>query len=231
MTSAVFAHEIGRPLELLDTNLASLLKMIPKERRGDAERRVGRIERSSARLNSFVSIPLKLLAKGKRRSGRIDVNECVENLMELLAPILEHFNVVPKVEPGAGKVAVNGSEALIEGILLNLITNSINAFQRRASDTTERLIKVATAYDGDVLIMVEDNAGGIKDLDVTEIFLPGVTSTAEGTGFGLTIVRDSVSDLGGRIDVDPLTAFGGALFTVKLPPMRVLLGYSRRSAR
>jgi C4-dicarboxylate-specific signal transduction histidine kinase len=113
---------------------------------------------------------------------------------------------------------------LIEGILLNLITNSINAFQRRGSDVAERVIQVTTAYDGDVLIMIEDNAGGIKDLEISEIFLPGVTSTAEGTGFGLTIVHDSVSDMGGRIDVDPLTPFGGALFTVKLPPMRVLVG-------
>lgn len=224
MTSAVFAHEIGRPLELLDTNLASLVKMIPKERQEDAERRMGRIKRSSARLNSFVSIPLKLLEKGKRRSGRIDVNGCIGNLMVLLDPILDHFNVVPKIDLGAGKVFVNGSEALIEGILLNLITNSINAFQRRGSDVAERVIQVTTAYDGDVLIMIEDNAGGIKDLEISEIFLPGVTSTAEGTGFGLTIVHDSVSDMGGRIDVDPLTPFGGALFTVKLPPMRVLVG-------
>ncbi|MFK3857212.1 sensor histidine kinase [Agrobacterium pusense] len=224
MTSAVFAHEIGRPLELLDTNLASLVNMIPEDRRVDAERRVGRIVRSKARLNSFVSIPLKLLAKGKRRSGRVDINECVRNLMELLAPILEHFHVVPQLELGATKVAVNGSEALIEGILLNLITNSIAAFQRRASESTERKLRVATLYDGDVLIIVEDNGGGIKDVDITEIFLPGVTSSPEGTGFGLTIVQDSVSDLGGRVDVDPLTAFGGALFTVKLPAMRVLFG-------
>ena len=119
-------------------------------------------------------------------------------------------------------IAVNGSEALIEGILLNLITNSINAFQRRASDADERVLRIATGYDGDVLLMVEDNAGGIRDVDISEIFLPGVTSSTEGTGFGLTIVQDSVSDLGGQIDVDPLTAFGGALFTVKLPTMRDL---------
>jgi signal transduction histidine kinase len=222
MTSAVFAHEIGRPLELLDTNLTSLLNMIPEDRRNDAQRRVGRIERSKARLNSFVSIPLKLLAKSKRRSGRIDLNDCVANLMELLYPILEHFHVKLRVEQAAGNIAVNGSEALIEGILLNLITNSINAFQRRASNVEDRVLRVSTAYDGDVLLMVEDNAGGIKDIDISEIFLPGVTSSADGTGFGLTIVQDSVSDLGGRIDVDPLTVFGGALFTVRLPPMRDL---------
>ncbi|MFK4056854.1 ATP-binding protein [Brevundimonas sp. NPDC046655] len=222
MTSAVFAHEIGRPLELLDTNLTSLINMIPEDRREDAQRRVGRIDRARARLNSFVSIPLKLLSKGKRRSGRIDVNNCVANLIELLAPILEHFNVTARYEPTNTRIAINGSEALLEGILLNLITNSLNAFQRRRNDDSERLLRIATAYDGDVLLMVEDNAGGIQDLDVKEIFLPGVTSTSDGTGFGLTIVQDSVSDLGGRIDVDPLTAFGGALFTVKLPSTRDL---------
>lgn len=222
MASAVFAHEIGRPLELLDTNLTSLLNMIPEDRRSDAQRRVGRIERSKARLNSFVSIPLKLLAKGKRRPGRIDVNACVTSLMALLGPILEHFQVTARLELIGNGIAVNGSEALIEGILLNLITNSINAFQRRASDADERVLRIATGYDGDVLLMVEDNAGGIRDVDISEIFLPGVTSSTEGTGFGLTIVQDSVSDLGGQIDVDPLTAFGGALFTVKLPTMRDL---------
>jgi signal transduction histidine kinase len=222
MASVVFAHEIGRPLELIDTNLSSLVKLIPEERRADAQRRVERIERSRGRLTSFVSIPLKLLAKGKRRAGRVDINACVANLMALMKPILDHFEIQAEVELSVAKLAVNGSEALIEGILVNLITNSINAFMSRNAGASERRLRVATFYDGEVLIQVEDNAGGIQDIDVSEIFLPGVTSSAEGTGFGLTIVRDSVSDLGGRIDVDPLTAFGGALFTVKLPPMRVL---------
>ncbi|KAK0349150.1 hypothetical protein LTR94_034294, partial [Friedmanniomyces endolithicus] len=139
--------------------------MIPEDRREDAHRRVGRIDRQRARLNSFVSIPLKLLSKGKRRSGRIDVNSCVANLLELLGPIMEHFNVSARFEPTSTRVAINGSEALLEGILLNLITNSINAFQRRKNDDSERLIRIATAYDGDVLLIVEDNAGGIRDLE------------------------------------------------------------------
>ncbi|MBS9721503.1 ATP-binding protein [Tianweitania sp. BSSL-BM11] len=222
MTSAVFAHEIGRPLELLDTNLGMILKMIPEDRRKDADRRVGRITRQKERLNSFISIPLKLLAKSKRRRGRVDIDPCVRGLVDLIAPVLGHFNVEMEVSLNASTSAVSGSEALIEGVLLNLVTNSINAFQRRSTDVETRRIRISTAYDGDVLIMVEDNAGGIKDFDVSEIFLPGVTSQPDGTGFGLTIVRDSVSDLSGKIDVDPLTEFGGAKFTIKLFPMRAL---------
>lgn len=224
MTSAVFAHEIGRPLELLDSNLSALVDMIPEASRDAARRRVGRIERSSSRLGSFISIPLKMLAKGKRRYSRVDVNLCVGDLMRSLAPIFEHYRVEVQLDLARTNTKINGSEALVEGIMLNLITNSVNAFQRRPSDTDQRILKVSTAYDGEVLILVEDNAGGIRDFDVTEIFLPGVTSSKDGTGFGLTIVQDSVSDLGGRIDVDALTLLGGARFTVKLPPTNDLLG-------
>jgi signal transduction histidine kinase len=222
MTSAVFAHEIGRPLELLDSNLKSLVRLIPEERRSDAEKRLKRIESSSSRLSSFVSIPLKLLAKGKRRQGRVDINTSVQNLMELTRPILDYFHVDLELQLDASHAAVNGSEALVDGILLNLITNSINAFQRPFAKASARKIRVSTGYDGDVLLRVDDNAGGIDGVEVSELFLPGVTTSPEGTGFGLTIVQDSVSDLGGRVDVDPLSAFGGASFTVRLPPMRTL---------
>jgi signal transduction histidine kinase len=221
MTSAVFAHEIGRPLELLDSNVQSLLRMIPQERRQKAETKVRRVENASERLRSFVSIPLKLLAKGKRRQGRVDVNACVENLIALTGPIFDYFKVRAELDLGASYSQVNGSEALIDGILLNLVINSINAFQRRTG-IDERKLRIATKYDGDILLIVEDNAGGIDGFDVKEIFMPGVTSSPEGTGFGLTIVQDSVSDLGGQIDVEPKSAFGGASFTVRLPPMRTL---------
>lgn len=224
MTSAVFAHEIGRPLELLDSNLSALIKLIPEDRRGDAQRRLGRIETSRARLNSFVSIPLKLLAKRKRRTGRVDVNESVTALLQLMMPILDYFEIETDVELTDSTTNINGSEALIDGILLNLITNSINAFQRPSSAVEQRRLTVTTDYDADVLIAVQDNAGGIDGLNVDEIFLPGVTTSPDGTGFGLTIVQDSVADLGGKVEVAPLTPYGGALFTVRLPPMRALFG-------
>ena len=72
------------------------------------------------------------------------------------------------------------------------------------------------------MLIVEDNAGGIEGLDINDIWLPGVTTAPEGTGFGLTIVRDSVADLGGSIDVVAKSDFGGARFTARFAPMSVL---------
>src|SRR3546814_11932791 len=38
MTSAVFAHEIGRPLDMIDKSISSLQRLIPPEKRSVAER-------------------------------------------------------------------------------------------------------------------------------------------------------------------------------------------------
>jgi signal transduction histidine kinase len=223
MTSAVFAHEIGRPLKLIDNAIRALIRLIPEEKMQKARTRVERIATSKERLNSFVSIPLRLLAKQKRRTGQIDANEIVAKLMKLMEPITSYYNVNVQLVLTDQYSFISGSEALLDGVILNLLMNSFNAFQRENFDQAQRKILIQTFYDGQyVSIRVIDNAGGIDDIAVEDIWLPGVTSVPDGTGFGLTIVRDSVSDLGGNIHADPLTDFGGAAFTINLPPMREL---------
>jgi signal transduction histidine kinase len=223
MTSAVFVHEIGRPLSMIDQAISSLQRLIPDDKRGEAERRIEHIARAKQRLNSFLSIPLTLLAKRKRRSGRVSVNSCVRELVTLLEPINQFFKVEVELDLTEAYTDINGSEALIDGICLNLVINALNAFQREDYSQPRRVVRVKTRHDGShVMLIVEDNAGGIEGVDIKDIWLPGVTTSQEGTGFGLTIVRDSVVDLGGTIDVIAKSDFGGARFVVRFPPMRTL---------
>lgn len=224
MTSAVFAHEIGRPLDMIDKGIEALQRLIPDDQRDVADRRIKTISAAKVRLNSFVSIPLNLLAKRKRRSGRTNINACVEALVELLKPITDYFKVTVMTELTEHYSDINGSEALIDGICLNLVMNSLNAFQRENFAQTDRRIRIRTEYDGaNVALSVTDNAGGIDGLDLDDIWLPGVTTAPDGTGFGLTIVRDSITDLGGTVEAVALADFGGAEFVIRLPPMRSLV--------
>ncbi len=223
MTSAVFAHEIGRPLKLIDNAIKALIRLVPDEEKDKANERVARIQTSKERLSSFISIPLGLLSKRKRRTGRVDVNESICALVEMLEPITAYYETVIDFNPSVTVLFVNGTEALLDGIMLNLILNSFNAFQRENFEQDERKIKIDTLTDTtNILIRIEDNAGGIDGVSVEDIWLPGVTTVADGTGFGLTIVRDSIKDLNGTIHADPLTDFGGARFTIALRPMREL---------
>lgn len=222
MTSAVFAHEIGRPLNLIDSALKGLQKLIPEDKRASAAGKIERIAEAKLRLNSFVSIPLNLLAKQKRRSGRVNVNECIAELVRLIEPIVSYYGISVDQRLTHAYTDVNGSEALIDGICLNFIMNAINAFQRPGFHQEDRRIQIVTEYDGQVVVKHRDNAGGIEGVDLDDIWLPGVTTAPDGTGFGLTIVRDSVNDLGGDVQAIPHVDFGGAEFIVRLPPMRRL---------
>ncbi len=64
-------------------------------------------------------------------------------------------------------------------------------------------------------VEVEDNGPGI-DMDLNEIWLPGKTTRQEGTGFGLTIVKDSVLDLGGKYSASTVDT-SGAIFKFVFP--------------
>ena len=68
-----------------------------------------------------------------------------------------------------------------------------------------------------VLINVLDSGPGIPIRLGDSIWLPGVTSDENGTGLGLTIVRDTVKGMGGNATAVPTSELGGAEFIIDLP--------------
>jgi C4-dicarboxylate-specific signal transduction histidine kinase len=114
--------------------------------------------------------------------------------------------------------SIRGSVALLEAILVNLMTNALNAFNLKDAPCQNRQIMVRTELATSHLeIRFMDNSVGIKSLELDEIWLPGRTTTPGGTGLGLTIVKDSVTDLGGKIWAIENGDLGGAEFLISLP--------------
>jgi signal transduction histidine kinase len=72
--------------------------------------------------------------------------------------------------------------------------------------------------EDDVFVLdVADTGPGIEGLEADEIWVPGATTTPDGTGLGLTIVRDSATQLGGTAQVEPHGERGGAQFVIRIP--------------
>ena len=114
--------------------------------------------------------------------------------------------------------SVLGSVALLEAVLVNLMTNALNAFNSKDAPCQERKIMICTELTKPHLeLRFMDNSTGIKGLELDEIWLPGRTTTLGGTGLGLTIVKDSVTDLGGQIWAIENGELGGAEFIINLP--------------
>jgi signal transduction histidine kinase len=88
------------------------------------------------------------------------------------------------------------------------------------------LIEVKVRVDEDTLtkrfvrIEITDNGDGIKDSVIRDVFKPGKTTKADGTGLGLPMVKSVIEAHGGTIEADN-GPDGGARFTVCIPMMIV----------
>jgi two-component system NtrC family sensor kinase len=102
-------------------------------------------------------------------------------------------------------------------VVLNLITNALDA-SLAVRDAPSTIIRVSTeTIDDHIHIQVADNGPGISDKVKETLFDPFVTTkeVGKGTGMGLAISYNIISDHQGRIDVDSSPA--GTTFTIVIP--------------
>ena len=159
-----------------------------------------------------------MLKKSKRRRTLVDVDKTIDDTLALLGPYLEDARIDVTRTLGDDAPHVQGSVADIEAIMSNLLTNAVKAFKRRDAGLRDRTVAVRSSVAGGrVLIGVLDNGPGIVPQLVNRVWLPGITSDENGTGLGLTIVRDTVVDLGGEARAIARGELGGAEFIIDLP--------------
>lgn len=220
-TSAVFAHESHKPL----TNILSVTDTITRRAKnllGDLfheklEQPLNLLAGAAKALQSFSLLPLNLLRREKRRIGVVDVGAAAEELVGYLKAFFADAKIELVLRKTTKPVHIAGSRALVESILANLAMNALKAFDNRAR-IEGRLVEIRIeVIDDNAVIVVLDNGPGIRGIGLDEIWLPGRTTSPDGTGFGLTIVRDSVADLRGTRAVLSKGELGGAEFTITLP--------------
>ncbi|WP_188745527.1 ATP-binding protein [Marinobacterium zhoushanense] len=101
--------------------------------------------------------------------------------------------------------------------LVTLIGNLIdNALDATLSAKGRSVFLSMTDIGQDLIFEVEDQGPGISEEDMPRVFDRGFSRKAEGRGIGLHLVKEGVSQLGGEIVVENLSA-GGARFTLYLP--------------
>lgn len=221
ITAATFAHESsGNPIKVIHQSIHTI------KRRGKAQfeskyetsfsKPVEQIIKSVDTLGVLSTATLSLIDHDKRRVTQVDLNKVIKNVLNMFDPFLKGRDIATTIELAPEAAYLRGSEAAVESILTNLLNNSVTAFENAGTDY--RALRVATEIqDGQATITVEDNGPGIVGIAKRDIWLPGITTKPQGTGLGLTIVRDTVTDLGGDVDAIEHGDLGGATLIVKLP--------------
>ncbi len=203
ITAATFAHESrGNPIKVISQSIEAIARrasnLLGETYSKSLLSPVNSIRNTVKSLSVLGAAILNLIEHEKRRASRVNLNEVVERVLSTYDPFLQGRDVKTQVDLGAGVPYLRGSEAAIESIITNLLNNCLAAFEEGGMG--ERIIRISTVMSFDLwTLTVEDNGPGIQGIREADIWLPGRTTRNNGTGLGLTIVRDAVKDLGGKV--------------------------------
>jgi PAS domain S-box-containing protein len=210
-------HELGNPINSIKTALTVVrqsLWTLPRDRVEDYLDRVlqevGRVEYLLRSLQSFNATHRPVLEP-------VPIGPFLARFATILRPDLEGRGVVlvREVDEGAG-AAIADARALHQ-VLLNLLTNALDALAGRPAP---RIRLAARRRGAHVLLVVADNGPGIAPERRTHVFKPFHTTKLKGTGLGLAITRKLVTLMHGTIELDA-SGSGETVFTVTLDAAEV----------
>jgi signal transduction histidine kinase len=151
-----------------------------------------------------------------QETGPISVNALILEMLELAGFQFQSEGVVVFTELATDLPMVSANKAQLQEVILNLITNAMEAM-KTVTDRA-RVLKVSTAFASDqgVLIAVEDSGHGIDPKNVNVIFDAFFTTKPAGTGMGLALCRSIIEAHNGRLWVTPKQS-EGAIFQFTVP--------------
>jgi signal transduction histidine kinase len=170
-----------------------------------------------------------MFKKNTREKFCLDVNALIREVLALSSSELQNQQIVVRTELQQQLPNVIADHLQLHQVLLNLITNAIEAMNPVARNERHLLIRSCRHERDGVVIMVEDSGVGIDLKNKDRIFDAFFTTKSNRTGMGLAICRLFVEAHGGRLWASPRLP-RGANFHVILPHDRTTATYESRSA-
>ncbi len=216
--TAGVAHEITNPLNnisMLAETFETLYDDLDREQRMDFIRKVGgEVERIRQ-----IVVGLLNFSKPKQANPReTSLNEVVTGTMRLVRNMLDVSNIEVELNLGADLAPVFVDENQIYQVLVNIVTNAIQAMESTDGKKRRLVISTRTGESPGMLeIELRDTGKGIPAEHMPHVFDPFFsTKGVGGTGLGLSVSYGIVKNHGGRIRAGNAPG-GGAVLTVELP--------------
>jgi PAS domain S-box-containing protein len=200
--AASMSHEIRNPLVAIKT----FAQLLP-ERFDDADFRkdfneivvqeIDRLDKIITQINNFAH-PSELVMKP------IDVRASVRKAIELARTRVRKNGVAIDTTLPSDLPKVLGDETALTEAFAHLVANAAEATSGR---TKPRITLAAKQIEegghaSGVVVTIKDNGKGISPDLKEKVFSPFCTTKARGMGLGLPIVKRTIFDHNGRVDID-----------------------------
>jgi signal transduction histidine kinase len=208
--AAHITHEIRNPLASVGLYLELLSDEIGEN--PEAGRLVKSLSNEVDRLSEITETYLRFVRLPKPKLEREDLGALASSVMEFSRGELSQAHIDLDLAIASGLPEVAADESQIRQALLNLVRNAKEAMPQGGRIR----VAVGLVASGWVRLAVGDSGPGISPENLSKIFDPFFSTKEKGTGLGLALVQQIVSDHGGRIEVD-LPPSGGTTFAILLP--------------
>jgi two-component system NtrC family sensor kinase len=210
------AHELNNPL----TSIAGLTELLleREDQRPLPREHLRVIHDQAERAGRIVRNLLTFARKGVAEKSAVDLNDVAARTSLLIVYELQLHGIELESELSAEPVIVLGDRYELQQVLLNLVTNAVQAVSELPAGRARRIVLTTELRNDESVLRVWDSGPGVPPHLVGHLFTPFFTTkgAGEGTGLGLSLSYGLVKAHGGEL-IYEAPPQGGAEFRVTLP--------------
>jgi PAS domain S-box-containing protein len=192
-------HELANPLNSLKMALSVLRRQMDtlgrEKIREFLDRSMGEISRMEYLLSALKNFNLL----EKPQAAPLDLTAFVQKFKRLHEQDLRHKGIRLELATEGALHCLTDERALHQ-VLLNLLTNSVNALKKQSNPLIS--ISLARSKPQCVQLRFQDNGCGFSPQVRRQLFKPFFTTRINGTGLGLTIVKKMLTAMNGTVVID-----------------------------
>ncbi len=206
-----FGHETQDIISRIDNTLSFYTEIAPMIENQYFAKITDNIKSDFIRISGYSQMIVEFLSKKKRSPHTdLDFGKVLRGICHLYQGMLEAFHVDLQLKTEEN-IYFTMRQIDLESIIINMITN---AFEQVKTRQQKKIQIVFEQRDEDIYLYFEDNGPGIPENMREEVFKPFITTKENGIGLGLNIVKDIVTNYGGKVHAEESKDLGGAKFVV-----------------
>ncbi len=198
--TASLAHEVRQPIAAALTDANTCMRWLARTPPDIAEARAAamRVVEDGRRATEIISRIRLPFTKGHPEREWVDVNDLIREMIVLLRSEATRYMISVRTALAADLPPVMGDRVQLQQVLMNLITNSIEAM-KEVEGVRDLAIRSERGERAELLVAVSDTGVGLPAQHADQIFDAFFTTKDHGIGLGLSISRSIVESHGGRL--------------------------------